>query len=73
MTAFDFAGFCKDKNLPEPEDKQSEASNSVAENWEYRYSLRYGEFIALNTHMIQKLYKKIQDQQEKIEELEQTI
>lgn len=27
---------------------------------DYRYSLRYGELIALNTHMIQKLYRMIE-------------
>ena len=26
----------------------------------HQYSLRYGEFIALNTHMIQKLYKRVE-------------
>ena len=28
---------------------------------DYRYSLRYGEFIALNTHMIQKLYRMVSE------------
>lgn len=27
---------------------------------DHRYSLRYGEFIALNTHMIQKLYRMVE-------------
>ena len=28
---------------------------------DFRYSLRYGEFIALNTHMIQKLYRMVME------------
>ena len=28
---------------------------------DFRYSLRYGEFIALNTHMIQKLYRMVSE------------
>ena len=28
---------------------------------DYRYSIRYGEFIALNTHMIQKLYRMVEE------------
>ncbi len=38
-----------------------------------RYVLAYDEFIALNTHMIQKLYKVVEMQQNKINELEQRI
>ena len=28
---------------------------------DYRYSIRYGELIALNTHMIQKLYQVVEE------------
>ena len=28
---------------------------------DYSYGLNYGEFIALNTHMVQKLYRKMND------------
>ena len=38
-----------------------------------RYSLGYEEFIALNTHMIQKQKAKIDEQQSKIESLEERI
>ena len=32
------------------------------ESWkDYRYSIRYGELIALNTHMIQKLYQMVEE------------
>lgn len=33
---------------------------------DFRYSLRYGEFISLNTYMIQRLYKRIEDLESKI-------
>lgn len=47
LTGKDFAGFCKDIYL-------DENGNEVS-----RYSLRYSEFIALNTFMIQKLQERI--------------
>lgn len=50
LTTKDFAGFIK--------------YNDVETN-EEKYALRYEEFIALNTHMIQKLYKRI-DELEKL-------
>lgn len=37
------------------------------------YGLRYEELIALNTHMIQKLYQKVNQQQEQINSLENEI
>ena len=43
LTGNDFAGFCKDSHVDE--------NGEIA----YDYSLRYSEFIALNTYMIQKL------------------
>lgn len=33
---------------------------------DYKYSLRYGEFISLNTFMIQKLYREIEQLKEKL-------
>ena len=46
LTTKDFAGFIK---YNEPETNEE------------KYALRYEEFIALNTHMIQKLYKRIDE------------
>lgn len=40
---------------------------------EYIYSLRYGELISLNTHMLQKAYEKLDAQEKRIEILEQTV
>lgn len=34
------------------------------------YQLRYGEFISLNTYMIQKLYRRIDELEEKLKSLE---
>lgn len=50
LTTKDFAGFIKYNDIESNEEK---------------YALRYEEFIALNTHMIQKLYKRI-DELEKL-------
>ena len=54
LTTNDFAGFVKYNN------NQTETE---------KYGLRYEEFIALNTHMIQKLYKRIEFLEEKINSL----
>ena len=54
LTTNDFAGFVK-YNDPKTNDE--------------KYGLRYEEFIALNTHMIQKLYKRIEFLEEKINSL----
>ena len=65
MSAHDFAGFCKDiKTETYLDGEGRERTKEVlSENGEpeYNYSLRYGEFIALNTHMIQKLYAENQN------------
>lgn len=52
LTTKDFAGFIR-YNDPETNEE--------------KYALRYEEFIALNTHMIQKLYKHIDDLEKKLE------
>ena len=52
LTTKDFAGFIK--------------YNDVETN-EEKYALRYEEFIALNTHMIQKLYKRIEELEKRID------
>ena len=52
LTTKDFAGFIR-YNDPETNEE--------------KYALRYEEFIALNTHMIQKLYKQIDELEKKIE------
>lgn len=43
-----------------------------ADDQDCDYYLRYNEFIALNTHMIQKLYTKIDELKNKIQQLEKT-
>ena len=40
---------------------------------DYQYGLRYGEFTALNTHMIQKAFHKIEEQDRVIAELKAEI
>lgn len=68
-----FAGFCKNLRVKEveTEDGKIEEIPVLDENGnkQYDYALRYSEFISLNTHMIQKLYKKIELLEAEIEEL----
>ena len=54
LTSKDFAGFIKYK---------------INDNEEYRYGLRYGEFIALNTDQIQKLKKRVLLLEQEIKEI----
>lgn len=74
LTNLDFAGFCRDidtktiidENKKEIDVKQyDEDGNPI-----YIYSLRYEEFIALNTHMIQKLYNKVDGLESRLASLE---
>lgn len=69
LTDLDFAGFCKDQKVEvffeedENGDKIEKERPILDENGnpEYIYSLRYEEFIALNTAMIQKLWQRVDD------------
>ena len=77
MTAFDFAGFCKDLKMEtfindDGEEEERIVLDEMGDE-QYTYSLRYSEFIALNTHMIQKAYKKIEQQQKEIDDLKGTV
>lgn len=69
MTTKDFAGFCKDIKL----DKNGLPMLDENGNQIYTYSLRYNEFIALNTHMIQKLQAENCELQKRIALLEEKI
>jgi hypothetical protein len=61
LTGLDFAGFCKNSYL----DKDGEITTS--------YSLRYTEFIALNTHMIKKLQEENNELKERVGSLEDML
>ena len=61
LLSTDFAGFIKS---PVRDEKDASIIN------DYKYGLRYSEFIALNTYMIQKLYTKIDELESKIKQLE---
>ncbi len=63
LLSTDFAGFIKS---PVHDEKDASIIN------DYKYGLRYSEFIALNTYMIQKLYIKINELETKITQLEKT-
>ena len=77
LTSLDLAAFCKDKakeTVMNEEGKETEIDKLDENgNQEYNYSLRYEEFIALNTHMIQKAFAKIEEQQKQIDILQQRI
>lgn len=81
LTDLDFAGFCKDQKVEvffeedENGDKIEKERPILDENGnpEYIYSLRYEEFIALNTYVIQKLWKRVDAvEKENIETKNQT-
>ena len=74
LTDNDFAGFCKDIKMEFEYDDDGNISGQKEikdkkGNPEYSYSLRYDEFIALNTHMIQKLYKRVEELETELKEL----
>ncbi|MCI8964646.1 MAG: tail fiber domain-containing protein, partial [Eubacterium sp.] len=63
LSSLEFAGFCKDQKIERIESEDGTIEESPVFDDEgnpvYIYSLRYEEFIALNTMMIQKICKKI--------------
>lgn len=73
----DLAAFCKDIKKKSQKTEQGEIIEfddlDKDGNKQYRYGVRYGEFIMLNTHMIQKAYKKIEEQQMEIDSLKELI
>ncbi len=69
LTSKDFAGFCKDVK----HDDDGKIVMDKDGNPEYVYSLRYTEFIALNTHMIQKLQLENKILKERLDSLEKKI
>lgn len=89
LTALDFAGFCKDikqKSVVVTPAEYDEEGNIISEafyesvddldengNLQYTYSLRYEEFIALNTNQIQKLKIRVNLLEEENRELKETI
>lgn len=78
LTALDFAAFCKDAKVKEIEDPETGEVTTVDVldedgNPEYSYSLRYEEFIALNTHMIQKLQSENRELKDKVSSLEERL
>lgn len=68
LTSTDFAGFIKspiyEKELPNGEEDESSPIT------DYGYALRYQEFAALNTHMIQKMMQRIDELEKRVAELE---
>lgn len=69
LTTKDFAGFCKDI-------KRDENGSPILDengNEIYTYALRYNEFIALNTHMIQKIQAENQKLKERVDSLENML
>lgn len=81
LTDLDFAGFCKDqKTTPvrktrtvtneDGESHEIEYTEDIPVEGEYIYSLRYEEFIALNTMAIQQLMSQVAALERHIAELE---
>ena len=63
LTDLDFAGFCKDQKVDSKLVDGEEINEPILDdngNPEYIYSLRYEEFIALNTYAIQKLWNHVE-------------
>lgn len=68
LESTDFAGFIKSP-IYEGELANGEADESTP-ICDYGYALRYQEFIALNTHMIQRLLARVEELERRVAELE---
>ena len=69
----DFAGYWKERKWKENDEGKIEYLYDEYGNEIYDCGLRYDEFIALNTHMLQKLYKKVDNLQREIERVKKYI
>ena len=70
ISAMEFGGLCKDKEVVLAKTLNEDGTESVAskETGADVYSLRYQEFIALNTAAIQALQKEVAVLKEKLKE-----
>ena len=82
LSDLEFAGFCRDKRTTEKITIDEETGEEIKEEVEvldedgnpvYNYSLRYAEFIALNTQMIQILRKENKELKNKLAALEERL
>ncbi len=77
LSSLEFAGFCKDQKTERIENEEGTMEEKPVFDGEgnpvYLYSLRYEEFIALNTMMIQKLCKKSENLENRLTILEEKM
>ena len=77
LTDLDFAGFCKHvKTITETDSEGFKTELPDLDengNVQYIYSLRYDEFIALNTHMIQHTIGKVEKLEQENKDLKQRV
>lgn len=66
LTTEEFAGILRDVDVTISAD---EAGMDEDQHYSELYSLRYEEFISLNTYMIQKLYKRVEELEAKLSNL----
>jgi hypothetical protein len=73
MNTGDFAGICISDVVHDEEHNDPDMDYAYNKGLKQIYSLRYEEFIGLNTYMIQKLNDKVQEQQVEIDCLKKEI
>jgi len=74
LSDIEFAGYCRDKKTVYDEETKTEVEVLDEDgNPIYLYSLRYSEFIALNTKMIQMNRQKIAEQESEIKALREEL
>ncbi|MCI8365233.1 MAG: BppU family phage baseplate upper protein [Eubacterium sp.] len=77
LSSLEFAGFCKDQKIERIENEEGIIEENPVFDDEgnpvYIYSLRYEEFIALNTMMIQKLHEENMNLDKRLSILEEKI
>lgn len=73
LTDLEFAGFCRDKKIEYDENDTAHEVFDEDGNPVLLYSLRYSEFIALNSKMIQLNRQKLANQQAEIDTLKSEV
>ena len=78
LTNTDLAAFCQDEKKKTITDEKTGKAVKISDldeegKKQYSYGIRYSEFIMLNTHMIQKVYRQIEEQQKEINKLNKKL
>lgn len=73
LTTEQFGGIVIETDVTIDADFETDSDKDTSKHYDKLYSLRYEEFIALNTHMIQKQQQEIDDLKKQVQQLTELV